>query len=148
MDVAEVDQRRWLEESRQWLENVDQTHLVLASGKRVLQKRYKELLQQDILLGLALEEVVEGDLAQLLDGEVLREDDAAGEEREGVSVEGIGVEPDGVGDRQDAALDVFHVLAEAEDLVLPAPSLPGGANIGKRVHLLNGQLLLVDRFYM
>ena len=127
------------------LENVD-THLVLASGKPVLQKRYKELLQQDILLGLALEEVVEGDLAQLLDGEVLGEADAAGEEREGVSVEGVGVEPDGVGDRQDAALDVLHVLAEAEDLVLPAPSLPGGANIGKGVNLLNGQLLLVDRF--
>ena len=32
VDVAEVNQRRWLEESGQWLENVDQTHLVLASG--------------------------------------------------------------------------------------------------------------------
>ena len=27
-----------LEESGQWLENVDQTHLVMASGKLVLQK--------------------------------------------------------------------------------------------------------------
>ena len=36
--VAEVNQRRWLEESGQWLENVDRTHLVLASGKPVLQK--------------------------------------------------------------------------------------------------------------
>ena len=87
-----------------------------------------------------------GDFAELLDREVFREGDAAREERERVPVERLGVEPDGVGDRQDAALDVFHVLAEAEDLVLPAPSLPGGANIGKRVHLWNGQLLLVDRF--
>ena len=29
--VAEVNQQRCLEESGQWLENVDQTHLVLAS---------------------------------------------------------------------------------------------------------------------
>ena len=36
--VAEVDQQRWLEESGQWLEIVDRTHLVLASGKPVLQK--------------------------------------------------------------------------------------------------------------
>ena len=35
---AEVTQQRWLEESGQWLENVHQTHLVLASGKPVLQK--------------------------------------------------------------------------------------------------------------
>ena len=34
-DIAEVNQRHWLEESGQWLENVD---LVLASGKQVLQK--------------------------------------------------------------------------------------------------------------
>ena len=32
---------RWLAESGQWLENVDQTHLVLASGKPVLQKKKK-----------------------------------------------------------------------------------------------------------
>ena len=38
MDVAEVNQRHWLEESRQWLENVDRTHLVLGSGKPVPQK--------------------------------------------------------------------------------------------------------------
>ena len=38
IDVAEVNQRRWLEESGQWLENVDRTHLVLASGKLVLKK--------------------------------------------------------------------------------------------------------------
>ena len=36
--VAEVNQRQWLEESGQWLENVDQTNFVLASGKPVLQK--------------------------------------------------------------------------------------------------------------
>ena len=38
INVAEVNQRRWLEKSGQWLENVDQTHLVQASGKPVLQK--------------------------------------------------------------------------------------------------------------
>ena len=38
IDVAEVNQQRWLEESGQWLENLDQTHLVLACGKPVLQK--------------------------------------------------------------------------------------------------------------
>ena len=32
-DVAENYQGRWLEESGQRLENIDQTHLVLASGK-------------------------------------------------------------------------------------------------------------------
>ena len=30
MDVAEVNQQRWFEESGQWLKNVDGTHLVLA----------------------------------------------------------------------------------------------------------------------
>ena len=38
INVAEVNQQRWLEENGQWLENVDQTHLGLASGKLVLQK--------------------------------------------------------------------------------------------------------------
>ena len=37
-DVAEIYQCRWLEESGQRLENVDRTHLVLASGKLVLKK--------------------------------------------------------------------------------------------------------------
>ena len=38
-DIAEVNQRCYLEESGQWLENADQTHLVLAvGGKPVLQK--------------------------------------------------------------------------------------------------------------
>ena len=36
--VAEVNQKLCLRESGQWLENVDQSHLVLASGKLVLQK--------------------------------------------------------------------------------------------------------------
>ena len=39
IDIAEVNQRGWLEERGQWLESVDRTHLVLASGKPVLQKR-------------------------------------------------------------------------------------------------------------
>ena len=38
VDVAEVNQWNCLEEGGQWLENVDQTHLVLASGELVLQK--------------------------------------------------------------------------------------------------------------
>ena len=43
MYFPEVNQQRWLEESRQWLENVDRTHLVLAStllasGQPVIQK--------------------------------------------------------------------------------------------------------------
>ena len=38
IDVAEFNQRRWLEETGQWLENVDQIHPVLANGKPILQK--------------------------------------------------------------------------------------------------------------
>ena len=37
-EVAEVNQLRWLKESGQWLENVHQTHQVLASGKPALPK--------------------------------------------------------------------------------------------------------------
>ena len=37
-NVDEIYQRRWLEESEQWLENDDQTHLVLVSSKLVLQR--------------------------------------------------------------------------------------------------------------
>ena len=37
-DVAEVNKWRCLDESGQCLENADQTHLVLASGKLVLQR--------------------------------------------------------------------------------------------------------------
>ena len=40
IDVAEVNQQHWLEESGRWFANVDQTHLVLASGKPVLQKKF------------------------------------------------------------------------------------------------------------
>ena len=45
VDVAEVNQWRCLEESREWIENVDQTHLVLASDKLVLQKIKNKDLQ-------------------------------------------------------------------------------------------------------
>ena len=38
-DVAEVIQRRWLEESGQWFENVVWTHLVLAGGKPEVKKQ-------------------------------------------------------------------------------------------------------------
>ena len=40
IDAAEVNQLHWLEESGQWLEHVDRTHLVLASGKSVLRKKF------------------------------------------------------------------------------------------------------------
>ena len=43
-DVTEIYQWCWLEKSGQMLENVDQTHLVLASDKLVLQKRYRTLV--------------------------------------------------------------------------------------------------------
>ena len=39
VDVAEVNQQFCSEESGQRLENVDRTHLVLASSKLVLQKK-------------------------------------------------------------------------------------------------------------
>ena len=38
VNVAEVNQRSCSEETEQWLENVDPTHRVLASGKLPLQK--------------------------------------------------------------------------------------------------------------
>ena len=38
--VAEFIQRRWLEEGGQRLENVDQTHFVLASDKASTRKNY------------------------------------------------------------------------------------------------------------
>ena len=38
IDVAELNQPLWLEESGQWLENVDRTHPMLASGEHVLLK--------------------------------------------------------------------------------------------------------------
>ena len=41
VNVAEVNQWRWLEESGQWHENVNRTHLVLVSGKPVLPKNFK-----------------------------------------------------------------------------------------------------------
>ena len=49
--VAEVNQWRWLEESGQWLENVDRTHLGLASGKLVLQQK----VGNDVALMLAMQ---------------------------------------------------------------------------------------------
>ena len=38
VDVAEVNQQHWLEESGEWLENVDRTHLDQANGKPLKQK--------------------------------------------------------------------------------------------------------------
>ena len=51
IDVAEVNQWRWLEESGQWLENVDRTHLVLAIGKPELQKKIQWSIAVDGLQG-------------------------------------------------------------------------------------------------
>ena len=45
IDVAEVNQWRWLVESGKWLENADRTHLGLASGKPVLQKSLKSKIE-------------------------------------------------------------------------------------------------------
>ena len=62
MDVAEVNQQRWFEESGQWLKNVDGTHLVLASDQPVLQKRKMARQQsshklnvQDTVLSIRIE---------------------------------------------------------------------------------------------
>ena len=38
VNVAEVNQQSCFEEKGQWLDDVDKAHLVLASGKLVLQK--------------------------------------------------------------------------------------------------------------
>ena len=47
IDVAKVNQRHWFEEIRQWLENVDRTHLVLAGGKPP--KSFNKLKEQFLL---------------------------------------------------------------------------------------------------
>jgi len=44
IDFADVNQWPWLEESGQQLKNVDQTNLVLANGKSVLQKMFLKSL--------------------------------------------------------------------------------------------------------
>ena len=48
VNVAEVNQRRCWDESGQWLENVDQTNLALASGKLVLQKNLAWQINLDL----------------------------------------------------------------------------------------------------
>ena len=56
-DVAEIYRWRWLEESGLRLENVDLTHVVLASGKLELQKNIKNIylpivnLELDVWMG-------------------------------------------------------------------------------------------------
>ena len=49
IDVAEVNQLHWLEESGQWLENVDRTHLLVTRGKLVLQKLERVVSNTDSL---------------------------------------------------------------------------------------------------
>ena len=46
INVAEVSQPRWFEESGQWLENVDPIHQALASGHRDLYASGKPVLQK------------------------------------------------------------------------------------------------------
>ena len=41
INVAEVSQQRWIEESGQCLENVDWTHLVLAEASQCYKKVFK-----------------------------------------------------------------------------------------------------------
>ena len=53
VDVAEVNQQRWLEKSGQWLENADQTFLVLASDKPVVQK--ESFMYQETSTNLSIE---------------------------------------------------------------------------------------------
>ena len=48
VDAAEVDQRHSLGESEQWLESVDKTHLVLGSGKIVVQKALSHAIHSPI----------------------------------------------------------------------------------------------------
>ena len=43
--AVDVNQQHWVEESGQWLENADKTHLVLASGKPVSQICKKSLTE-------------------------------------------------------------------------------------------------------
>ena len=50
VNVAKVNQWRCLEESEQWLENVDRTHEILASGKLVLQKVSSSSLNESLTL--------------------------------------------------------------------------------------------------
>ena len=47
---AEVYQWRCIEESGLWLKNVDRTHLVLNSGKLVLQKNYNDATLMENLI--------------------------------------------------------------------------------------------------
>ena len=57
VDVAEVNQWRWLEESGQWIKSVDQTHQVyLAGGKLVQQKRIRKQVLQKSNSKLVLKE--------------------------------------------------------------------------------------------
>ena len=44
LGVAKVDRQHWLEESEQWLENVERTHKVLVCGKLVFQKNTEIIL--------------------------------------------------------------------------------------------------------
>ena len=51
INVSQSHQWRWLEENGKWLENVDRTHLVLATGKPVLQKSFSLVWAVSVVLG-------------------------------------------------------------------------------------------------
>ena len=55
-DVAEIFRRRWLEKSGQMVQNVFHTHLVLASGKLLLQKKNENFFSPDLVLSSMLDQ--------------------------------------------------------------------------------------------
>ena len=58
VNVAEDIQRRCLEESEQWPENVDRTPLVLVSGKPVLQNMHNSICHLKLAVVMFFQESV------------------------------------------------------------------------------------------
>ena len=84
------------------------------------------LPQQPALLHpllLGVEEVSEADRGHLVDGVDLTQLDAAEEHRELERLEGVGVEPEGVGQAHVPGLDHLHEVAQVQDLVDPAETV-------------------------
>lgn len=92
-------------------------------------------LQFLIFLGFTDKEIVETQDVDALDGEVIIQLDAASEEGEGDSLEGIGIEPEGIGEGALPTLDGLHVLAGLEDIIAPAFPLPRGTYVLVRYSL-------------
>ena len=55
VNVGEVNQQSCLEKIGQWLENVDQTHLVQARGELVLQKQVRNFFSKGLIFVKTLE---------------------------------------------------------------------------------------------